>query len=91
MTYVFLGTYTEIYGHARLTDFGQRVDLPEEIAKDAIAGDCAMIPAEEFDAIGFTPDELRKFAKASSHGNAPAEFLEKKKQALVKFHELRGE
>lgn len=75
----------------KLTRFGQRVELPEDIGEQTKhRRGLPCIPAEEFDKLGFTADELRKYGVAASHENAPADFLEKKQQALQILHDLRG-
>lgn len=87
-TFVFLGTYALFEG---LNRFGQRIELSPEAAKETKhPRGLPAIPAEEFDALGFSPEELRKFGPAETHANAPAEFLEKKKRALELLHVIRG-
>lgn len=88
MTYRFLGTYSEIGDVARLDQFGQAVDLPLALAEDAVAGGCALLPEDEFQRIGFTADELRRFAPPATHQGAPPEFLEKKRRALLRAQEI---
>jgi hypothetical protein len=92
MTVVFLGAYSEVLGAGiKLTRFGQRVDLPPEIAEETKhPRGLPCIPAEDFDKIGFTADELKRYGVADSHANAPAEFLAKKQQALAILHSIRG-
>ena len=91
-TFVFLGAYSEVLGAGiKLTRFGQRVELPPDLADETkVAGGLPCIPAEQFDAIGFTAEELQKYWPAASHENAPPEFLAKKTQALQILHKLRG-
>ena len=91
-TFVFLGAYSEVLGAGiKLTRFGQRVDQPPEIAGETkLAGGLPCIPAEQFDAIGFTAEELRKYGPVAAHENAPPEFLAKNAQALQILHALRG-
>lgn len=91
-TFVFLGAYSEVLGAGiKLTRFGQRVELPEELAAETKhPRGLPCVPVEAFDAIGFTPEELKKFGAAQSHENAPPEFLEKKRLALQILHEYRG-
>ena len=90
-TFVFLGAYSEVLGAGiKLTRFGQRVDLPPEIADETkLAGGLPCIPTDQFDAIGFTAEELRKYGPAAAHENAPPEFLAKKAQALQILHTIR--
>lgn len=107
MTYVFLGSLSEVHAPGtagiKLTRFGQRVELTEELAEQTKQhGGLPCIPAEQFDALGFTPAELKKYALAASHDRyeigpdgkllifkAPEEFLEKKRNALTILHEIR--
>ncbi len=54
-TYRFVGSYARVYDtNIEITKFGQLVSIPDEHAP-AIAG---LLPPEEFDAIGFTADDL---------------------------------
>jgi hypothetical protein len=91
-TYVFLGAFSEVLGAGiKLTRFGQRVELPSEIADETkLRGGLPCIPADQFDAIGFTPEELRKYGPAAAQENAPADFAAKKQQALEILHAIRG-
>ena len=91
-TFVFLGAYSEVLGAGiKLTRFGQRVELPPDVAEETkVAGGLPCIPAEQFDTAGFTAAELQKYGPAASHENAPPEFLAKKAQALEILHKLRG-
>jgi hypothetical protein len=88
MTFRFLGSESLIGDSIRLNRWGQSVDLSEPQAVNAILGGCALLDAETFDALGFEKQDLDKFAGIASHGRAPAEFLEKKKAALVAAHAL---
>lgn len=92
-SFVFLGAYSEVLGAGiKLTRFGQRVDLPPEFAQQTKhPRGLPCIPAEDFDAIGFTAEELRKYGPVQTHDGAPAEFQEKKRAALQVLHDLRGE
>ena len=91
-SFVFLGAFSEVLGAGiKLTRFGQRVELPPDIAAETKrGGGLIAIPADRFDALGFTPDELQKFGPAATHANAPAEFLAKKRKALEILHEIRS-
>ncbi len=91
-TFVFLGAYSEVLGAGiKLTRFGQRVELPPELAEQTShPRGLPCIPAADFDALGFTPEELRKFGPAASHEHATAEFLAKKSAALEILHSIRG-
>lgn len=95
MIYRFLGTECEITGLARLREFGASVELPEDLACGLIAPPdnpdkgTPLLPAAEFDAIGFTPDELRRYQWPATHADAPEEFHEKKRAALDALHKFR--
>jgi hypothetical protein len=85
--YRFVGTSCEIWDTPyKFTRFGQLVDMPDDLAKSAIASGAALMPASDFDALGFAPDELKKYAKVPSHAKAPASFLSKRDAAWVKLH-----
>lgn len=96
-TFVFIGSLSETMAvgkgaprSVRLTEYGQRVELDDQIAAECDeAGGLVAIPAADFDALGFDPKDLKKFKKVSSHERAPAEFLEKKRQAAMILHERR--
>lgn len=92
MTFVFVGAYSEVLGAGiRLTRFGERVELPDQIAESVgHPRGLPCIPAADFDGINFTADELRKYGAAATHPNASAEFLAKKARALQILATLRG-
>jgi hypothetical protein len=85
----FLGSESRIGDSQLPRYFGQAIFLAEEEAVNAIAGRCALVDAESFDAIGFTQDELHRFRTAASHEHAPAAFQAKKLAAVAAAHELR--
>lgn len=91
MTFVFCGSQSVIGGVVELKAFGQRVDLEEGIARDAIIGGCPLLPVEEFDAIGFTDAELKRFGDVHARAAAPAEFVEKARLAWGRVAEIRAE
>ena len=82
--YRFLGQTSQI-GPIKLNQFGQQVELPDQLAEDAMSGGCALLPEAVFNQIGFTATELDRFATPGSHADAPAEFLDKKKQAISAY------
>ena len=88
MIYRFLGTSSEIYGVVELRQFGQSVELPDALAGDAIIGNCPLIPAATFDGI-FTADDARRYASPAARMDAPKEFADKLKGALVALHDFR--
>lgn len=91
-TFVFLGSVSELpEAGIKLTRFGQRAELPDEIAEQIKhRRGLPCIPAEDFDALGFTAEELRKYNLWDKHENASPEFIAKRTQALEILHKLRG-
>ena len=89
MTFRFLGSESLVGDSIRLNRFGQSVELTESQAANAILGGCPLVDDETFCQIGFAKEDLERFASSGSHGRAPAEFLEKKKDALLAAHALR--
>jgi hypothetical protein len=93
-SYRFVGTRAEIHNTPPggkeqgyiLTRFGQLVELPDDLAKHAIAEGVALIKPSDFDEIGFTPDELKKFANPDTHVRATDSFKAKKRQSWDVLH-----
>jgi len=87
-SYRFIGSHCEIWDTKYVfTRFGQLVEIPDDLAQDAIAHGAALVPAKTFDALSFTPDELKKFGKTGLHAKAPADFLTKRDAAWMKLRE----
>ena len=89
MTFRFLGAESLIGDSIRLNRFGQAVELTEPEAANAILGGCPLVNDEAFCQIGFAKEDVEKFASSGSHGRAPAEFIVKKRAALLAAHALR--
>jgi hypothetical protein len=88
--FVFVGSYCEIdRGRIKLDRFGQGVTLPVELARVVIQGGGAVIPAEKFEAIGFTAEELKRFAFPGPAESAPEAFKVKRAEAWRQFAELK--
>lgn len=86
--YIFVGGSDSMCGGTAMKSFGQAIELTEEQAEEAMRGGCALLPADQFNSIGFTPDELKKYPTAGYQINAPKPFLEKRQAAWSKFGEL---
>jgi hypothetical protein len=77
------------------TRYGQLVEMPKELylqVKERIA----LIPAAEFDRLGHTAEEMKKYGRPSREGQAfpghdalDPEFEEKRNQAFQIFHSLK--
>ncbi len=84
--YYFLGAHSAIsgdgYNHT-LTKFGEVVELePAQAANHAYHG-ARLVPSEEFDAIGFTAEELEMNSDLLAHDlTADEEFLAKRAAAF---------
>ena len=87
--YVFVGLECEIGDIARLDRFGQSIELADGMAANVAKGNGAIIPAEDFGAIGFTADELKLYAMPVTRQNAPDETRAKFLAAAVAFHRYR--
>lgn len=87
-TYIFVGGSDSMCGGTAMKTFGQAIDLTQEQADQAMRGGCALLPADQFKALGFTPEELKKYPTAGFQSNAPKPFLEKRQNAWNKFGEL---
>jgi hypothetical protein len=98
MTLKFIGTEAEI-GGKKLTALGQEFDLPAAEAKDAIlgagaetgyAGAVAALPADQFDALGFTDAELKRYAYPGARERAPEDCRGKLCKAAKALDEYRA-
>ncbi len=85
--YIGGGSYI---GNTKLDQFGQSVELDEQMAVEAMEGGCALLPADQFAEFGFTPEELSIFKEPGSDWNAPAEFKAKKKAAVIAYQTRPG-
>lgn len=90
MKYKFLGSEAEV-GGTKLQDLGQPIELTEAVATELIvgggkatgyAGAVALLPADQFDALGFTESELKRFAKPGPRNAAPIETRDKVRKGL---------
>jgi Na+/H+ antiporter NhaA len=88
--YIFVGLECEIHGVGRLSRFGQRITLSDEMAAHVAAGGGAIIPADTFEAIGFTADELAAYAIPAARNSAPDETKAKFKAAAVAFCDFKA-
>ena len=80
MKYRFIGTLAE-FGGEKLEYFGQPVQLDEATAKHPRGP--AVIPAETFEAIGFSEEELNKYRLPGPRTEATPEFQAKYRAAIA--------
>jgi len=83
--YHYLGAHCAIsgdgYAHV-LTQFGQPVELPEAAAENHAIHGARLVPAADFEAVGFTSEELEQNSDLFVHHlTADEAFLEKRKAA----------
>ena len=83
--YRFVGSACSIHGVGDFSKFGQRVELPETVADTVILGGGAFIPEAQFEALGFTAEELKSFPFPGQQANAPESFQNKKREAILAF------
>lgn len=74
----------------KFTKFGQLVEMDDEMVGVALAGHIHIIPAEEWDKLGFTDKETKSFTRFESHNQAPQEFIDKRNTAWVKAQSLHA-
>jgi hypothetical protein len=88
--YRFVGDQADIYNPLyQFRRFGQKADMDDACAHLHCLKGVGLIPEAEFEAIGFTDDELKLYPSAISHMSAPDEFKRKKKTALMALHAFR--
>lgn len=88
--YRFVGDQADVYTPTyQFRRFGQKAEIDDVLAQQLIRKRIPLIPEAEFEAIGFTDDELAKFPTAISHMGATDEFKRKKKTALLALEEFR--
>ena len=86
----FFGFEAEIASVASLKTLGQAVELDAALHPDHPAQILALLPAAEFDKIGFTPEELTKYSRQHARGGAPEEFNAKLQRCNQRLAELRS-
>ncbi len=57
MDYFYVGSESDLDGK-KLSRLGQKITLTDDVAKIAVLGGVALLPAEQFEALGFTEQEL---------------------------------
>jgi hypothetical protein len=93
--YIFLGSHTAISGPGyeyTLTRFGEACELPEAAAHNHAAHGARILPAADFERIGFTKEELEINSDLLAHDDtADEEFLVKRKAAFDAADHFRAE
>lgn len=88
--YKFFGQRGRIETVSDLDRLGQSVWLEPDVALDAARGGLAIIPAEDYNRIGFTAQEERDFSTPADVTKAPHEHHLKRDAALQAFLSFRA-
>lgn len=98
MVYRFVGAESTV-GNLTMRRFGQRFNMQEKVAETCIKGGCALIPEEEFNAIGFTEEDMKVWSDPMVRdGDVPSKkeeaerksaFITKRAMARERFVEIR--
>jgi hypothetical protein len=88
--YRFVGDHADVYNPPyNFRRFGQKAEMDEALAKHVVLLGVQLIPEAEFDAIGFSDEDISRYPSAISHMNAPDDFKRRKKTALMALHDFR--
>lgn len=90
MIFCYVGTHT-VVGERAYEALGQRAQFDAETYKRVILGGGAFIPQENFDKIGFDPEELAAYGLGANQGYAPEAFQEKLRSAVQVLDDIRKE
>jgi len=82
-SYRFVGSYQHIFDTPfELKRFGQLIEMPDDLARKSVSDGAQLIPPADFDAIGFTAEELKR-------GVDTPELAAKKRQAWAALQAFR--
>jgi len=84
----FIGTQSNI-GQLALRYFGQQCELRPDQFRDAVLGNCALISEDDFEACGFTPEEMKSYARPVNRRGAGGDFNRKLAAARKALFESR--
>ena len=87
---IFVGGGFSYIGDREYDTVGQRAMLSEEGFKEAVLGNAAFIPEEDYRKIGFTATELSLYSQSGARFNPPHEFTEKLELAQSIYRDLRN-
>jgi hypothetical protein len=92
--FYFVGSHSTISGpnyDYALTKFGETVTLDDAAAENHAAHGARLVPAADFDAIGFTPEELEMNSDLLAHDlTAEEDFLHKRTAAFEAADQFRA-
>jgi hypothetical protein len=88
--YHFVGSECEL-GGTKLNRLGQQVTLADDVAKHAVLGGSQLLPADRFEQVGFTEQELSLYPYPGQQTTAPEVFKTKLKAAWVAVAEYKNE
>lgn len=87
-TYRFIGI-DHLIADLRLNEYGQAVELPDDVARIAVLGRCPLLPDAEFQACGLTPEELELYRHPGPRDSAPESTQAKFLSARMALHKYR--
>jgi hypothetical protein len=92
MQYVLVGGPFEIVDTPhKIEVWGQPVEIPDDLARGAILEGAHLLPKDQFDALGFPPEQVAKYPNARLQTGAPADFQQKHAAALQAAREYRAQ
>jgi hypothetical protein len=90
MDYFFVGSESDLDGK-KLSRLGQKITLTDEVAKIAVLGCVALLPAETFEEIGFTEQELSLYPTRGMQATGNADLKAKLTAAFAAANAYRHE
>jgi len=88
-TFAFVGTFSNV-GPLGLDRVGQKVQFTDQQYCDLIRANVALIPLSDFEAVGFTPEELAAYGPGGKQSLCPQSFREKLGRARQVFLDIRA-
>ena len=78
--YYYISNQQSQLGDKKLEKLGESIDLTPEDAEHHIRGGCALLSEEEWQSLGISDDERKKYEEPGKRINIPHEFTEKLKK-----------
>lgn len=89
MTFVHVGTFTELANGKVLTGFGEEVQLSQSEGEQLAVNDVPLLPADLFGKAGFTAAELEAYPNVNMHELGGPVIAAKRKAAWLLLHDYR--
>lgn len=88
---VYVGGEASEIGDREFDAVGQKAQFSESGFVDAVLGGAAFLPESEFNRIGMTAEEIRKYGPAGERDNPPGSFIAKLSRAHEVYRNLRSQ